>query len=97
MPGTKSKRRPDSKQPSSVTADTLASDQTEEEKRVVRNNLQSLREKICKFKPGDGTDFNVLLAEAKDILPQVRGTEEAMEDSKMFMELCQKVNEILEN
>ena len=97
MPGTKSKRRPDSKQPSSVAADTLASDQTEEEKRVVRNNLRSLREKIRKFKPGDGTDFNVLLAEAKDILPQVRGTEEAMEDSKMFMELCQKVNEILEN
>ena len=51
---------------------------------------------ICFF-CRNGEDFSDILQEANQILKDVKGTQEAMEDAKMFRMLCQKVREMSED
>ena len=59
MPGPRSKRRPDSKQPSSVeedgdteTEEAVDTSQTDEDKRRVRRTLRDLHDKLLQCKDG---------------------------------------------
>ena len=59
MPGPRSKRRPDSKQPSSVeeegdteTEEAVDTSQTDEDKRRVRRTLRDLHDKLIQCKDG---------------------------------------------
>ena len=45
----------------------------------------------------ENEEFSNLLKEANDILSQVKGTQEAIEDAKMFRLLCQSVREMSED
>ena len=45
----------------------------------------------------NGEDFSNILTEANQILKDVKGTQEAMEDAKMFLMLCLKVRDMLED
>ena len=45
----------------------------------------------------ENEEFSKLLKEANDILSQVKGTQEAIEDAKMFRLLCQSVREMSED
>ena len=40
---------------------------------------------------GDSEDIASIIKEANDVLRDVKGTQEAMEDAKMFKLLCQTV------
>jgi len=73
--------------------------QTDEDKRRVRRTLRDLHDKLLLCKDGtiEGEDFNSILQEANQILKDVKGTQEAMEDAKMFRMLCQKVREMSED
>lgn len=76
--------------------------QTEQEKRQVRRNLRDLYEKLSQNKEkyaagGDNEEISNIIKEANEVLGQVRGTQEAMEDAKMFKLLCQTVREMSED
>jgi len=77
-------------------------DQTDAEKRQVRRTLREMYEKLQanrdKYTAGtENEEFSNLLKEANDILAQVKGTQEAIEDAKMFRLLCQSVREMSED
>jgi len=77
-------------------------DQTDAEKRQVRRTLRDMYEKLQanrdKYTAGtENEEFSNLLKEANDILSQVKGTQEAIEDAKMFRLLCQSVREMSED
>jgi len=77
-------------------------DQTDAEKRQVRRTLRDMYEKLQanrdKYTAGtENEEFSSLLKEANDILAQVKGTQEAIEDAKMFRLLCQSVREMSED
>jgi len=77
-------------------------EQTEQEKRKVRRNLRELYEKLSKNREkyaagGDGEDIAAIIQDANRVLSDVRGTQEAMEDAKMFKLLCQTVREMSED
>ena len=103
MHGLWSKRRPDPQQLSCPLEDedliTGEEDigQTDEDKRRVRRTLRDLHDKLINRKDGEGDNFNLILMEAEQILKDVKGTQEAMEDAKMFRMLCQKVREMSED
>ena len=71
--------------------------ETDEDKRRVRRTLRDLHDKLLHSKDGAAEDFNLILQEATQILKDVKGTQEAMEDAKMFRMLCQKVREMSED
>lgn len=76
--------------------------QTDAEKRQVRRTLRDMYEKLQanreKYTAGaENEEFSNLLTEAKDILASVKGTQEAIEDAKMFRLLCQSVREMSED
>jgi len=78
--------------------------QTDQEKRVVRNRIrdifQRLLEEKDKIKSGNAGESEVLgglLQEAEEVVAGVRGTHEAIEDAKMFRELCKTVRELSED
>jgi len=78
------------------------SQQTEQEKRKVRRSLRELYEKLSKNREkyaagGDSEDIASIIKEANDVLRDVKGTQEAMEDAKMFKLLCQTVREMSED
>jgi len=77
-------------------------EQTDAEKRQVRRKLRDMYEKLQarreKFTAGeDSEEFASVLKEANEILAQVKGTQEAIEDAKMFKLLCQSVREMSED
>ena len=62
----------------------------------VRRSLRELYEKLSKNREkyaagGDSEDIASIIKEANDVLRDVKGTQEAMEDAKMFKLLCQTV------
>ena len=62
----------------------------------MRRNLRELYEKLSKNREkyaagGDGEDIAAIIQDANRVLSDVRGTQEAMEDGKMFRLLCQLV------
>ena len=66
----------------------------------MRRNLRELYEKLSKNREkyaagGDGEDIAAIIQDANRVLSDVRGTQEAMEDAKMFKLLCQTVHEKL--
>jgi len=76
--------------------------QTEQERRQVRRSLREIYEKLSqkkeKYAAGvDSEEIGEIIKEANDVLGQVRGTQEAMEDAKMFKLLCQTVREMSED
>ena len=78
--------------------------QTDQEKRVVRNRIrdifQRLLEEKDKIKDGIAGESEVLgrlLKEAEEVVAGVKGTHEAIEDAKMFRELCKTVRELSED
>ena len=77
--------------------------QTEEQKRQMRNKIreiyQRLQERKDQRKSGEVNEEELqgLLEEAKDVVSGVKGTQEAIEDAKMFRALCQLVREISED
>lgn len=78
------------------------SEQSDAEKRQVRKKLREMYEKLQehkdKFTAGEDSDeFAGLLKEANEILASVKGTQEAIEDAKMFKLLCQSVREMSED
>jgi len=77
-------------------------EQSEQEKRQVRRNLREIYEKLQQNKEklaagGDNSEIETIIQEANEVLSQVRGTQEAMEDAKMFKLLCQIVREMSED
>ena len=79
--------------------------QTAEEKREVRANLRKLQQRIQQTKENlynGATDeerekLKGVLEEAIDVTKKIKGTGEAIEDSKMFNALCQTVRKISED
>jgi len=76
--------------------------QSDAEKRQVRKKLREMHDKLTqhkdKFTAGEDTEeFAALLQEANQILNSVKGTQEAIEDAKMFKLLCQSVREMSED
>jgi len=76
--------------------------QTDEEKREIRRKLRMLREKLGenkdKIKRGaDNEEIKQMLDEAKNIVNNIKGTQEAIEDAKWFKDLCQFVRELSED
>ena len=66
----------------------------------MRSTLRELHGKLSKMREkyaADGTseDITDIIREANEALADVRGTQEAMEDAKMFKLLCQTVHEKL--
>ena len=66
----------------------------------MRRNLRELYEKLSKNREkyaagGDGEDIAAIIQDANRVLSDVRGTQEAMEDAKMFKLLCQTVHKQL--
>ena len=62
----------------------------------MRRSLRELYEKLSKNREkyaagGDSEDIASIIKEANDVLRDVKGTQEAMEDAKMFKLLCQTV------
>ena len=53
------------------------------------------KEKINSGEAGLG-ELELILDEAKGVVREVKGTQEAMEDAKMFRMLCQVVKEVSE-
>jgi len=77
-------------------------EQTEEEKRIVRQDIRTIYEKLMagrdKFSAADeNREFAAILAEAKNVVSKVKGTQEAIEDAKMFRLLCATVKEMSED
>jgi len=77
-------------------------EQTEEEKRAVRHNIREIYEKLQagkdKFNAADPDNaFANILAEAKEVVTKVKGTQEAIEDAKMFRLLCSTVKAMSED
>jgi len=77
-------------------------EQTEEEKRAVRNEIRSIYQKLLdgkdRFTATDETnEFKNILKEAKSVVHKVKGTQEAIEDAKMFRLLCHTVKEMSED
>ena len=69
----------------------------DDEKRKVRK-WKKLRDLYGKLKSGlDNEDISAIMTEANDVLKEVKGTHEAMEDAKMFRMLCHKVREMSED
>jgi len=78
------------------------SQQTEQEKRKVRKQINAIYERLKIHKEknvagGENGDINEIIKEANEVLGKVRGTHEAMEDAKMFKLLCQTVREMSED
>ncbi len=78
------------------------SSQTEEQRKTVIRQIRKLNEDLLekkdKIKSGnDNDEFKKLLKEATEIVREVRGTQEAIEDGKLFRALCQTVREISED
>ena len=78
--------------------------QTAEEKRRIRRTigdmyrrLQEFREKMRNGAEVDNDELKTLLGDAKDIVSEIKGTQEAIEDAKMFNAFCQIVREISED
>ena len=62
----------------------------------MRRSLRELYEKLSKNREkyaagGDSEDIATIISEANEVLRDVKGTQEAMEDAKMFKLLCQTV------
>jgi len=109
--GPASKRRPESQRTiqsveqdrdSDEDQDNQFSGQTDDEKRKVRKRIRDMYEKLKnnKDKFASGTDnegISAIMNEANDVLKEVKGTHEAMEDAKMFRLLCQLVREMSED
>ena len=107
--GPASKRRPERNVPSveeerdsDEDQDNQFSGQTDDEKRKVRKRIRDMYEKLKnnKDKFASGTDnegISAIMNEANDVLKEVKGTHEAMEDAKMFRLLCQLVREMSED
>jgi len=77
-------------------------DQSDAEKRQVRRKLRDMHDKLMQFKDkftaGENSEeFAEILQEANQILNSVKGTQEAIEDAKMFKLLCQSVREMSED
>jgi len=77
-------------------------EQTEQEKREVRNEIRSIYQMLLdgkdRFTATDESDeFKNILAQAKNIVTKVKGTQEAIEDAKMFRLLCHTVKEMSED
>lgn len=66
--------------------------QTEEEKRWTRNSIRDINEKIIKLDQDssmeNSAELKDLMRDAKSIVPKVKGIQEAIEDAKMFTNLC---------
>ena len=78
------------------------SNQTDQEKREVRNKIRDILKRLEENKDkiktgGENDEFRGLLEAAKDIITGVKGTQEAIEDAKMFRALCQTVRELSED
>ena len=76
--------------------------QTDEEKREIRRKIRILNEKLNENKDkikrgGDNEELKQLLDEATNIVNNIRGTHEAIEDAKLFKALCQLVRELSED
>ena len=61
--------------------------------------MRELYEKLSKNREkyaagGDSEDIASIIKEANDVLRDVKGTQEAMEDAKMFKLLCQTVPDL---
>jgi len=76
--------------------------QTEDEKRKVRKKIGGIYDKLVeakeKINSGESglSELELILDEAKGVVREVKGTQEAMEDAKMFRMLCQVVKEVSE-
>jgi len=71
----------------------LLEEQSEEEKRLVRNQLRSMCSKIQGIQDSEGNDdgglrLDEIMKEARNVISQVHATTEAIEDAKMFAQLC---------
>ena len=77
----------------------------EEEKREVRANLRRLQQRIQQTKENlnngatneEPEKLKGVIEEAIDVTKKVKGTGEAIEDSKMFHALCRTVREMFED
>ena len=105
--GPKSKRRPEpermvDEEDNDNDSDIPGENQTDDEKRRVRTKLREIYDTLLlkRDKITSGTeneDLTKIINEANEILKEVKGTHEAMEDAKMFRLLCQLVREMSED
>jgi len=74
-------------------------EQTEGEKRRVRRQIREMTERMNEIRKSGVKDdeFHQVIQEAQDVLKDVRGTTEAIEDAKLFKMLCQQVREMSED
>merc|ERR1712098_439342 len=73
-----------------------------DEKRRVRRTLRDMYDKLQANREKytsetDSEEFSLIMNEANEILKEVKGTQEAHEDAKMFRLLCQLVREMSED
>jgi len=108
MPGPRSKRRPERNVPKGDDENDGGEDendysnQTDDEKRRVRRTLRDMYDKLQANREKytsetDSEEFSLIMNEANEILKEVKGTQEAHEDAKMFRLLCQLVREMSED
>jgi len=105
MPPSKGTRAPPAKDVGFSTADESEceeEEQTEEEKRAVRNEIRSIYQMLLDGKDrftatDENHEFKDILSQAKNIVSKVKGTQEAIEDAKMFRLLCHTVKEMSED
>jgi len=105
--GPRSKRRPErnlqkNDEDNDVDDENYEDKQTDDEKRRVRKTLREMYEKLQQNREKftsetDSEEFNHIMNEANEILKEVKGTQEAHEDAKMFRLLCQLVREMSED
>ena len=93
-----------SDEPSTKEYEEQYAAQTDQEKRIVRNTIRDIYQRLLAEKDnikngnrGNSEVLGGLLNEAKDIVSRVKGTQEAIEDAKMFRELCKTVREMSED